>query len=188
MQSSDARRVALEADGWVVTSRSWAAQLTASNANVEALRVLVERGRHHGDVREITNADRDSVLALDRATRADYPGGIATQHEPLTASSARVTATRRGFGVFAVDGRALAITYVDIDQQRAETDFTVVTAGFRGLGLATAVKAASVLALLREGVEAFRTGGAAENSAILGSNLRMGYVVDQEWLTLSPTR
>lgn len=99
-----------------------------------------------------------------------------------------MTSARRGFGVFADDGRALSISYVDVDQRRAETDFTVVAAGSRRRGLATAVKAASVLALLRDGVEVFRTGGAEENTAILAANLRLGYVVDEEWVTLAPVR
>lgn len=185
VRSDDARRPALVAAGWVVTSRSWAAELAAARASIDVLSVLTERGRRAGSVREIVDADIGSVLALDSATLADYPSGVATQHVALTPSTARATATRRGFGVIDDDGRVLAVTYLDVEGVRAETDFTVVAADHRGRGLGTAVKAASVLTLARDGVEVFRTGGSAENVAILRANLRLGYVVDEEWLTLS---
>lgn len=185
MRSDDARRHALVAAGWVVTSRSWAAELATARVSIDVLSVLTERGRRAGSVREMVDADLGSVLALDSATLADYPGGVATQHVALTPSTARVTGTRRAFGIIDDDGRALAVTYLDVAGGRAETDFTVVAADHRGRGLGTAVKAASVLTLARDGVEVFRTGGSAENAAILRANLRLGYVVDEEWLTLS---
>ncbi len=186
VKSDDPRCAELDAAGWVVVSRSWAAQVTASGIDVDALSGAVERGRQHGDVREIGDADLDAVLLLDVATLADYPGGVATQHRPLTRATARVSPTRRGFGIVDGDGRVLAVTYVDVDGGTAETEFTVVAAEHRGLGLGTAVKAASILALVREGVGVFRTGGAAENAAIIRSNHRLGYLVDEEWLTFSP--
>lgn len=188
VRADDDRRSELEVKGWVVVVRSWAAQRIASNVDVDALSALVQRGRRHGDVREIDDSDLASVFALDSETLADYPGGIATQHRPLTASSARVTPRRRGFGIFDDSRRALAVTFVDIDEQRAETDFTVVAPDHRGLGIGSAVKAASVLALLQDEVTVFRTGGAAENTAILVTNQRLGYVVDEEWVTLDPPR
>lgn len=76
------------------------------------------------------------------------------------------------------------MTYVDIDGRTAETNFTVVAAEYRGLGVGTAVKALSVHTLIAEGVETLRTGGAAENVAILTANRRLGYAVDEEWVTL----
>lgn len=191
VRSDDPRRAELEAAGWVVLSRSWAAQLTASSVDIVALSRLVARVRRHCDVREIGDADLDSVLALDAATLADYPGGVATQHRPLTTSTARVRPTRRAFGAFDDAGRVRAVTYVDVDgpgARCAETEFTVVDPELRGLGIGTAVKAASILALLREGVDVFRTGGADENTASLTSNLRLGYLVDEEWVTLAPRR
>lgn len=186
VKSDDPRCVELEAVGWVVVSRSWAAQVTASSVDIEVLSGAVRRGRRHGDVREIEDGDLESVLLLDYMTLADYPGGVATEHDPLTTSTAGVTHTRRGFGAFDGGGRALAVTYVDVDGRAAETDFTVVAAELRGLGIGTAVKATSLLALLCDGVEVFRTGGAEENRATLDSNRSLGYVVDEEWITLSP--
>jgi len=48
-----------EAKGWEIAARSWAGQL-----------------------RIVGPGDIAAVLTLDRATLADYPGGIATRHEP----------------------------------------------------------------------------------------------------------
>ncbi len=76
------------------------------------------------------------------------------------------------------------MTYVDVDGARAEVDVTVVTPAWRGVGLATGVKAASLLALAAEGVTAVRTGGSQDNAAILASNRTLGFVVDERWVTL----
>ncbi|WFR67918.1 hypothetical protein P9139_05935 [Curtobacterium flaccumfaciens] len=76
------------------------------------------------------------------------------------------------------------MTFVDIEGTKAETQFTVVHRAWRGQGLGIAVKAASVLALAAEGVTQFRTGGSADNLAILRANDAVGYIQDEEWVTL----
>lgn len=43
----------------------------------------------------------------------------------------------------------------------------------------------TLLALDADGVRRFRTGGSAENAAILAANTALGYVRDDEWLTLA---
>lgn len=68
----------------------------------------------------------------------------------------------------------------------AETAFTSVRSTHRGAGVATAVKAASVLALAADGVRVFGTGGAGSNAASLGMNQAVGYRVTERWLTLDP--
>jgi GNAT superfamily N-acetyltransferase len=70
--------------------------------------------------------------------------------------------------------------------EAVETDFTVVARGWRGRGLGSAVKAASVLALLADGHRRFRTGGATENGASVAAAHSLGYIVDERWLTLAP--
>ncbi|MCD2443710.1 acetyltransferase, partial [Agromyces sp. SYSU K20354] len=158
LRADDPRRDELEAQGWSIAATSWAAQLTAPAADVDRLRTLVDRMRGYGELREVREDDIAAVLALDAVTVEDYPGSIATRHVPLTPERARVSRERRGFGVFDSRGRALAVTYVDVNDLRAETDFTVVDREHRGRGLGSAVKAASVLALIEDGVEIFRTG------------------------------
>ncbi|WIB68909.1 hypothetical protein DEI93_07735 [Curtobacterium sp. MCBD17_035] len=74
---------------------------------------------------------------------------------------------------------------MDIDGVEAETHFTVVHRAWRGRGLGIAVKAASVLTLAAEGVTRFRTGGSVDNVAILRANDALGYVRDEEWVTLA---
>lgn len=67
----------------------------------------------------------------------------------------------------------------------ADIDFTVVAPDFRGRGLATALKAWSLLALAAAGVNSVRTGGSARNAAIIAANARLGFVIDERWLTLT---
>jgi predicted GNAT family acetyltransferase len=124
------------------------------------------------------------VLTLDRETANDYPGDIATAHEALTADGATPSAAHRGWGAFTAQAQLAAMTFADIGQNVIETDFTVVRRDWRGHGLGSAVKAASVLALADEGHTTFRTGGSADNPASIAANQAVGYELDEEWLTL----
>ncbi len=187
VRSDDPRAAELLAAGRIVTARSWGAQLDAADVDPARLRTLVDRVAGSAVLRELGPDDVGAILALDAATLDDYPGGPATRHAGLTSDSARVPAPgRRGYGAFDASGALLAMTFVDLDPsgRAAETDVTVVDAAHRGRGLGTAVKAASVLALLEVGVTSFRTGGSSENAAIVAAGASLGYRVDEEWLTL----
>ncbi|KTR12709.1 hypothetical protein [Curtobacterium citreum] len=188
------RRVELERRGWRVVARSFGAQLDGDAVDRARLRSLVDRAGL--TVRALDDADVDAVLALDAATIGHYPGSVATRHEPFDRERATPSATRRGFGVWSGDD-LVGMTFVDLlvgddgaaaglaaGSASAETDVTVVAAGHRGRGIGTAVKAASVLALLDAGVTRFRTGGSADNPAIIAANAALGYVRDEEWVTL----
>src|SRR5690625_785660 len=96
LRSVDPRRDEFEATGWEITDRSWAGQLTASTRDTAYLRALAHRGREYGELRIVGSDDIAAVLTLDRATLEDYPGGIATRHEPLTLERAVCPASRRG--------------------------------------------------------------------------------------------
>ncbi|UFU14272.1 acetyltransferase [Curtobacterium sp. C1] len=200
------RRVELERRGWRVVARSFGAQLDGDAVDRARLRSLVDRAGL--TVRALDDADVDAVLALDAATIGHYPGSVATRHEPFDRERATPSATRRGFGVWSGDD-LVGMTFVDVlvgaggaaagsdagsdaaagsaaASVSAATDVTVVAAGHRGRGIGTAVKAASVLALLDAGVTRFRTGGSADNPAIIAANTALGYVRDEEWVTLEP--
>ncbi|OZB89053.1 MAG: hypothetical protein B7X41_04870, partial [Microbacterium sp. 14-71-5] len=153
-----------------------------------ALRRLAVRAEPLGGVRRLTAADVPGVLALDASTLRDYPGAEATAHSPLTAARAALSASRVAYGVVDPGGAVAAMTFLGVDPAtcRAEVDFTVVAQHARGRGLATAVKAASVLDLLGRGVTTIRTGGSADNPAILAANRAVGFVVDEQWVTLRP--
>ncbi|MBF4588694.1 GNAT family N-acetyltransferase [Curtobacterium sp. VKM Ac-1395] len=179
-------RAELEAQGWTVVARSFGAQLDAHAADQSRLQGLVARAVDVGPMRELSHADVDAVLALDALTIGDYPGSIATQHTPLDRQRATPSESRRAFGVVLESGELVAMTFVDVDGSNAESDFTVVHPAWRGRGLGVAAKAASVLALLADGVTRFRTGGSADNAAILAANDVVGYVRDEEWVTLEP--
>jgi hypothetical protein len=187
MRSDDARRAALEAEGWRVTAQSFGAQLDAHRVDRARLQEAVAGsvGRA-GIARELTTDDVDAVLALDAATAGDYPGSVATRHRPVDREGATPSMSRRMFGVFSTGGELLALSVIDVDGAAAETDFTVVAHDRRRQGLGVAVKALSVLTLVDDGVERFRTGGSADNTGILRANALLGYVRDEEWVTLEP--
>ncbi|WP_378145488.1 acetyltransferase [Cnuibacter sp. UC19_7] len=195
MMAGDQRRVvragsedaaALARAGWVVVARSWAAQLDVDDGHRGALIERATRVAAIVTVRELEADDAPKVLALDARTAGDYPGDVATRHEPLRREAAVPTSVHRGWGAFDADGRLVAVTFIVIEPEVVETDFTVVDAGWRGRGIGAAVKAASVLSLADEGRTRFRTGGGAGNAASVGANLALGYVVDEEWLTFAP--
>jgi GNAT superfamily N-acetyltransferase len=179
------RRAELEAQGWTVAARSFGAQLDSDHIDRQRLSELVAAAGE--SVRELGATDVDAVLELDAATIEDYPGSVATRHEPLDRRGATPSASRRAFGAFVRDSDLVSMTFVDIDGPDAETAVTVVHRAWRGRGLGVAVKAASVLALAEDGVRRFRTGGSAENTAILRANDALGYVCDEEWITLEPS-
>jgi hypothetical protein len=184
LRADDERRRSLTESGWRVTARSWAARLDVTPAHVPAWEAALAHLDASRTCRELGEADVPATLGLDAATAGDYPGGPATAHAPLTAQRALPGGGRRGFGVFDDNDTLVAMTFVDVDGDRAEVDFTVVAAHRRREGLATAVKAASLLALARDGVRLVRTGGSEENRGSLATNGTLGFSIDERWLTL----
>jgi len=178
-------RAELEAQGWVIKARSFGARLDPEHVDQERLTEFIDQVEGIASVRELSEQDVDAVLALDAATSGDYPGSTATQHAPLDRGGATPSADRIAFGAFLPTGELVATTYVDVDGAAAETDFTVVHRVWRGRGLAVAVKAASVLALTARGTLRLRTGGSSENVAIIAANVAIGYIQDEDWVTLT---
>ncbi|GAA4852741.1 hypothetical protein GCM10023221_35720 [Luteimicrobium xylanilyticum] len=181
--SSPQARAAL-ARGARVIARSWGAQLDADTVDPRRLDEIQQAVAGVAALRALTPADLAAILRLDDRTRSDYPGDVATMHQPLTPETATPTDRRPAFGA-TVGVELIAMTFVEVDENHAETDFTVVAPTWRSRGLSTAVKALSVSALGRAGVRRFRTGGSFENAAIMAANDRLGYVRDEEWLTLA---
>ena len=68
-------------------------------------------------------------------------------------------------------------------QSRSDTS---VDPSYRRLGLAVAVKAASIKALAADGIRNFGTGGAQSNAGSIRMNEHLGYVIEERWLSLAP--
>lgn len=186
LRSDDPEGAELERAGWTRAATSWGARLRVTPDLPDRLRRLVSRVEGAGGVvRELGLDDPDRILALDEATAGDYPGGVATAHEPLDPDSARDLFTRgRAFGVeYAGTPVAVTVTEVVGRGQQVETAFTAVHPDHRGKGLATAVKAASILAHVRDGATLFATGGAQANAASLAMNRTVGYEITETWHT-----
>jgi GNAT superfamily N-acetyltransferase len=186
VRDDDPRIASLEAAGHRVVSESWAARLR--NPDRELLESAVLRASTAGlVVRELDSSYAEALFVLEKANEKDYPDTPASHRavgdlgriEALWAEGCRV------FGAF--DGSLLvAATVVSVLPDRAETRFTSVLADYRGRGIGQAVKAASILALLSEGVTVFGTGGAGVNEASLGANRALGYVLEERWRTYAP--
>ncbi|MGC4936530.1 GNAT family N-acetyltransferase [Kribbella sp. DT2] len=187
VRADDPRCAVLEADGWTVVGESWGARLRSPDP--ARLDQAVRRATGVV-VRELGPSYAEALHALEKANEADYPytpatqqvvGSLETMHELWTDG--------RVFG--ALDGDQLVgatnIRLVGVgEEQRAETGFTSVLAGYRGRGIGQAVKALSILTLYADGVRVFGTGGAALNAASLGANESLGYVVEERWRSYAP--
>ncbi|USQ76796.1 GNAT family N-acetyltransferase [Ornithinimicrobium cryptoxanthini] len=145
--------------------------------------------REHGvDVEELTVADAPQVAALESVTFSDYPQTQATYREPLTeAGAAGLFADGRVFGIRR-NGQLIAVTATSAQGDLTETHFTSVHPDHRRQGLATVVKAASILANADAGHTWFGTGGAGTNAGSIGMNEAVGYEITETWHTLVPPR
>lgn len=187
--STDPACAELEERGWRVQSESWGARLRLAEEDLPRLRHLVARAVAHGyDVGRLEAADAAAIADLDAATRDDYPqAGAATAHEPVDEQAASLLLTTgRVFGARDQTGELVAVSATEDVGEHVETRFTAVHPEHRGAGLATAVKAASVLAWWQDGARLFGTGGAQINEASQAMNWAVGYRITERWLTYAP--
>ncbi|MCK0112948.1 GNAT family N-acetyltransferase [Ornithinimicrobium sp. F0845] len=187
LRSTDPRVRQVEAEGWERVATSWGARLEIDPADPEPLarlQRLVGRADSAGYVLRLAQPDDiRQLLALDGLTAPDYPGGVATRHEPLDKDAATAL-LQRGQVWGAWQGETLvALTVTRKLEHRVETDFTAVHPQHRGGGLGSAVKAASVLAHAGQGETHFGTGGADSNLASLAMNRAVGYQITESWHT-----
>lgn len=184
LRSDDPRCAELEESGWLLIATSWGARLEVTGKVLGRLEAVVSQAADSGLViRELTLEDAGAVQHLDRLTAEDYPGGVATARKALDEVGSRgIFARGRVFGADYA-GTLVAVTVTEDAGDRVETTFTAVHPGHRGRGLATAVKAASVLAHAAAGATTFGTGGASVNAASLAMNRAIGYRITETWHT-----
>jgi GNAT superfamily N-acetyltransferase len=188
MRADAPQRTELEATGWAVVARSWGAELDLAEIDRARLDGLVSRATDVGSVRALVPDDVDLILELDATTVGDYPGSVATRHTQLDRDRATPTAGRRACGFFTSEDVLAAMTFAEVDGTDAEIDFTVVARAWRGQGIGTAIKAASVLNMFDLGIRRIRTGGSADNAPIIAANTTLGFVIDEHWVTLQSAR
>lgn len=185
LQSADPRGAALERDGWRLVGEFWGARLRLGEPpTLDRLHTAVEHARVRGfAIEELGVAAVTELAALEAATHQDYPQLPATPH-PLHDEDALRSMVDEGCRAFGARwaGALVAATVVRPGSV-VETEFTSVLPAYRRLGLATAVKAASVLALAADGHRTFGTGGAGSNVGSLRMNTAIGYVVEETWLS-----
>lgn len=181
VREDDARADRLEGAGFAVRWRSWGAELVLSDdPDWTPYDALIPP---EVEIRELDEGDADSAYEMYERAAGDFPRTPATLHERKSAAEfATMVRDQRVFGAVA-DGRWLGITVSTIDGLEVDTYITVTDPGWRGQGLAAAIKAVMIRALYAEGARVFRTGGAEVNLPMLAVNAKLGYVREPWWLT-----
>lgn len=187
LRDDDPRAGELLAAGHVIVATSWGARLHVESPDAAArrMRMLLAAVGDGYRTAELDASWDEGIAGLEARTHADYPVTPATAN-PLRDAAAIGSLRAEGMRFFgAVIGEELvAVTAIRSLATRAETEFTSVAPAHRRRGLAAAVKAASVLAMLADGRRSFGTGGAQVNAASLAMNARLGYEVTERWLAL----
>ena len=190
VREDDPEHARLTGLGWRVVSRSWGARLTlADDADVSALEAALAAVRRAGyAVRRLGGADLPALADLDERVGPDFPDTPASRHEPLPADLGRDLAAGRwlAFGASAPGGGLVAFTILRPEPDRWEVERTAVDAAHRRRGLATAVKAASILATRAAGARCWGTGGAGVNAGSLAVNRALGFELEPAWHALAP--
>lgn len=190
VREDDPRCNELEIDGYEIIGYSWGANLRLDDSSdLTNLGERVRRVRSEGFIiRELTSADLTGLSEVESANFNDYPQSAATPHEmpTLERHQSLHRAGVRFWGVF-FGATLVAVTGLEPLATRWNTTFTSVLREYRGRGLGAAVKAASIMDLFNEGARWFSTGGAASNTASLGANTALGYVIEPIWRTYTKT-
>lgn len=117
----------------------------------------------------LTLADGADVSALEAALAAHLGDG-----------------TWLAFGASAPDGGLVAFTILRPEPGRWEVERAAVDAEHRRRGLATAVKAASILATRAAGARCWGTGGAAVDAGSPAVNRALGFEFEPAWHAPAP--
>lgn len=186
LRDDDPRCAVLEAGGYRLVGESWGARLRDPDPALLEAAVLRVAGSGVS-ARELGSEFAEAYHELELANEKDYPYTPATHHVVGDLEQFRALWGDGGRVFGALDGeRLVGATSIGPMEGRWDTSFTSVLSEYRGKGIGQAVKAASILALLAEGVRVFGTGGADQNDASLGANLALGYVVEERWRSYAP--
>lgn len=201
LREDDALHDALIRQGWTVVATSWGARLHLDDdADLAPYRRLVERAQEAGYwVGALGSGEAGQAAALDRAVAGDYPWTPATGHQDLDPEVLARRMEDEGWLVFgarcpaghdgaaqdaAGGGQLVAVTILEPLEQRWEVERTCVASAHRRRGLASAIKAASVLASFERGAGRWGTGGAAVNAGSLAANRALGFELEPLWHSL----
>jgi GNAT superfamily N-acetyltransferase len=133
------------------------------------------------EVRPLRDVDPHVVFELDEETTVDMPHTGELERPPFEEWETLVwnhpLLMHEGSFVAVVDREAAALSLLlaDLESGRATNMYTAVRRGFRGRGLALAVKLASTRWAAEHGVTRIVTRNDETNAAMLAVNRRLGY-------------
>lgn len=189
LRQDDPEHAALLAQGWTVAATSWGARLDlAGDSDLAVYDRAVGAARDAGyEVRELASTETAALVDLDTLVAPDFPDTPASHHTPLPLDLAERLARGdwRAFGAW-WRGILVALTILYRFEDRWEVDRTAVEAAHRRRGLASAVKASSILTTHAEGARRWGTGGALANEGSLAVNRTLGFHLEPAWHTLLP--
>ncbi|MDJ0325332.1 hypothetical protein QMG61_16320, partial [Cryobacterium sp. PH31-AA6] len=150
VQSNDPRAQELTQAGYVVVGESWGARLRLSDPpdlwrQAAAVAAATAQGF---TIQELDASWAPQVAALEALNYDDYPFTPATA-VPRRSEADMLGLWTSGYRLFGAnhDGLLAAVTVINQDAGRGETEFTSVHPSYRRIGLAIAVKGASITAL-----------------------------------------
>lgn len=184
LRDTDHRCADLEASGYTLVGESWGARLSLDEGidlkvYLEAVSRVLENGIL---IQELGIEFADALLELELITNSDYPYTPATFHALPTPESTRSlwSPSNRIFG--AIDeGVLIGIVATSRKGNIVELDFFSVLREYRGKGIGKAVASAAILDWANLGIRLFATGGAAVNTASLGTVHSLGFSFEERW-------
>ncbi len=189
LREDDPRCSELETRGFTLVGESWGARLSLNadddlSIYTEALNSVVGTGI---SIQELDIDFANALLDLELITNPDYPYTPATFHEVPTIEGIRAL-WRPGNRIFGAISEVVLIGAICTTgkEERTEIDFASLLRAYRGQGIGKALLAAGILAWESLGVRVFTTGGAAQNSASLGTVRSLGFAVEEKWRSYQP--
>ncbi len=190
----------LERAGYREIDRNWGSTLEVGRCDLDTMRRTVERMAAHG-VRVVSVADlakersewRRDLHQLYAEVDGDVPTRFPTAQigfEDFEALSLGRRMLPDGFLVAIAGDELVGLTEpqsVDGSPEVIEQDLTGVRSGYRGRGIAKAIKAASVLWAAESGYTTIRTQNAQSNSAMLAVNDWLGFERDHATIEVLKT-
>jgi RimJ/RimL family protein N-acetyltransferase len=170
-------------DAWpLFEERGYAPTRTTIVSTLEPGLVEVTRHEdaHVASVAELAGRERE-VYEVYMASDADMPGDHPEDNvsfaEWLVETFEHPDLDRNGSFVVLVDDRPVALAFLEVDHDRAlaSNEMTGTLAGFRGRGLATLAKLATVRWAADHRIRRIYTSNDAENAPMLAVNRRLGY-------------
>jgi len=186
VKSVDSKCAELEGLGYVIVGESWGAHMTLKEPlNLTTYELAINKAIENEFHLEVLSAETaEQVLELEIANNADYPFTPATEHKmPSLDSVSKLWSPNSWvFGAYK-DDLLVGVGATSRGQRGVNIDFGSVRRDYRGIGLGFAIASLGVVHHAHLGDRKFSTGGAAINEASKATIIKLGFAIDETWLS-----